>query len=65
MTDSKPSWVPEHILQGGPRYREYPPLSIASWHEQHGLLGAGPKRKKTGRKLVGKRGGGVKAAIGK
>jgi hypothetical protein len=38
MTEYKPRWVPEHILHNGPRYREYPPLSIRSWHEEHGLL---------------------------
>jgi hypothetical protein len=37
MTEFKPRWVPEQILAKGPRYREYPPLSIASWHEAHGL----------------------------
>ena len=38
MVAHKPTWVPDQILQNGPRYNEYPPLSIQSWHEGHGLL---------------------------
>jgi hypothetical protein len=43
MTSHKPGWLPAHILQQGKQYPEYPPLSIQSWHEQHGLL-ANPAR---------------------
>ncbi len=35
MLDHKPDWVP--VLGEGPRYPEYPELSIAAWHEKHGL----------------------------
>jgi hypothetical protein len=35
MLRYKPKWV---VVAGrGPRYAEYPPLSIAEWHERHGL----------------------------
>ena len=37
MTRWKPKWVPLDGLGKGPRYREYPKLSIAAWHDQHGL----------------------------
>lgn len=33
MTHFKPAWVP--IAGRGPRYRGYPKLSIAEWHERH------------------------------
>ena len=32
LLDSKASWVP--TPGRGPRYRHYPPLSIAEWHEK-------------------------------
>lgn len=35
MVRYKPKWV--SISDPGPRYPEYPPLSIDEWHEQHGL----------------------------
>ena len=35
MVNYKPDWVP--IADKGPRFAEYPKLSIAQWHEQHGL----------------------------
>ena len=37
MTRWKPKWVPLDGLGKGPRFREYPKLSIAVWHEQSGL----------------------------
>ncbi len=42
MLRYKPDWVP--VPGRGPRYPEYPELSIAEWHEQHGLSGATAKR---------------------
>jgi hypothetical protein len=33
MLRFKPAWVP--VPGRGPRYRAYPPLSIAAWHERH------------------------------
>jgi hypothetical protein len=36
MTRYKPKWVP--TVGDGPRYPEYPPLSIAEWHARHGLV---------------------------
>jgi hypothetical protein len=35
MLNYKPAWVP--VPGKGPRYPEYPELSIAEWHERHGL----------------------------
>ena len=35
MLRYKPAWVP--TVADGPRYPEYPELSIADWHAQHGL----------------------------
>ena len=35
MLRYKPKWVP--VPGAGPRFPEYPKLSIADWHEQHGL----------------------------
>lgn len=44
MLRYKPEWVP--TVDDGPRYPEYPELSIADWHEQHGLtMRAAPKRR--------------------
>jgi hypothetical protein len=37
MLRYKPAWVP--VAGRGTRHREYPPLSIAEWHERHGLTG--------------------------
>jgi len=37
MVRWKPKWVPLDGLGPGPRYREHPKLSIAAWHERHGL----------------------------
>ncbi len=36
MTRYRPEWVP--MVDDGPRFPEYPKLSIAAWHEEHGLL---------------------------
>lgn len=35
MTRYKPAWVP--AVADGPRFAEYPKLSIAAWHEERGL----------------------------
>lgn len=35
MTRYRPAWVP--TVPDGPRFPEYPKLSIADWHEQHHL----------------------------
>jgi hypothetical protein len=37
MVRWKPTWVPLDGLGKGPRYRDYPKLSIADWHERQGL----------------------------
>jgi hypothetical protein len=37
MLRYKPDWVP--VPGDGPRFPEYPELSIADWHVQHGLAG--------------------------
>ena len=37
MLRYKPAWVP--TVGDGDRFPEYPKLSIAEWHEQHGLDG--------------------------
>lgn len=49
MLSYKPEWVP--TVPDGPRYEEYPWLSIAEWHEQHGLTvkdKQSPKRRRKG-----------------
>jgi hypothetical protein len=46
MTRYKPAWV--RIGDPGPRFPEYPKLSIADWHEKHGLTVTG---KRIGRRL--------------
>lgn len=43
MVGYKPAWVKVHGR--GSRYREYPKLSIAEWHQRHGLSGATGKRR--------------------
>jgi len=45
MLAYKPAWVP--ASGSGPRYPEYPELSIAEWHARHGLSGARPRRAKS------------------
>ncbi|GAA0757346.1 GFA family protein [Ideonella azotifigens] len=37
MLGSKAPWVAVEGLPGDPRYDEYPPMSLAEWHAQHGL----------------------------
>jgi hypothetical protein len=37
MLRYKPAWVP--VPGRGPRYPDYPELSIAEWHARHGLTG--------------------------
>lgn len=37
MVRYKPRWVPDAILGDGPRFPEYPKLSIMQWHEERGL----------------------------
>ena len=48
MVRHKPAWVP--IAGPGPRFPEYPDLSIAEWHERRGLTAKGdrahPRRKR-------------------
>jgi hypothetical protein len=44
MLRYKPAWVP--APGAGPRYPEYPELSIAAWHERRGLTGRGRARAK-------------------
>lgn len=41
MLRYKPAWVP--VPGRGPRFPEYPKLSIAEWHQRHGLSGATAK----------------------
>ena len=36
MVRYKPRWVAEGIMDNGPRFPEYPKLSIMAWHEQQG-----------------------------
>lgn len=45
MLRYKPDWVP--APGRGPRFPEYPELSIADWHTQHGLSGATAARKRS------------------
>jgi hypothetical protein len=56
MVRYKPRWVPAAMLGNGPRYPEYPKLSIMAWHEQHGLREpageAGAKVRRRARKTV-------------
>ncbi|MGH7822644.1 MAG: GFA family protein [Candidatus Binatia bacterium] len=44
MLRYKPAWV--HVAGRGPRHPEYPDLSIAEWHAQHGLSGSVKRRRK-------------------
>jgi hypothetical protein len=46
MIRYKPDWVPLDHLGPGPRYPEYPKLSIAAWHEERGLTGVDPSKKR-------------------
>ena len=43
MLRDKPDWVP--VPGEGPRFPEYPKLSIAEWHQRHGLSGATAQRR--------------------
>lgn len=47
MLEHKPAWAP--VAGKGPRFSRYPELSIADWHESHGLTG-GPGRATGGRR---------------
>jgi len=49
MQRFKPGWVP--VPGRGPRFPRYPELSIADWHERHGLTvrGARPPRARKSR----------------
>lgn len=38
MLGSKASWVPVEGGPDDPRFDEYPELSLAAWHESHGLI---------------------------
>ena len=40
----KPAWVP--VPGRGPRFRRFPKLSIAEWHERHGLTAKGGERRR-------------------
>lgn len=51
MVRYKPTWV--SIRDPGPRYPEYPRLSIAEWHQQHGL--ERPLKQPTGQRRRKKR----------
>jgi len=44
MLAYRANWVP--IMGKGPKFKEYPKLSIAAWHEQHGLTEQAAKKKK-------------------
>lgn len=44
MTRYRPEWVP--MVDDGPRFPEYPKLSIAAWHEEHGLTTKSSSRPK-------------------
>lgn len=50
MLRFKPDWVP--VPGAGPRFPRYPELSIADWHERHGLTvrGTKPAQPRAGRK---------------
>jgi hypothetical protein len=53
MLKYKPAWVP--VAGKGPRFPEYPELSIADWHEQQGLTpGARRRRRSAGRATSGR-----------
>jgi hypothetical protein len=45
MLRYKPAWVP--TVDDGQRYQEYPELSIAAWHERHGLTGRARSPRRT------------------
>jgi hypothetical protein len=46
---AKPRWV--ELCGRGPRYPEFPPFSIAQWHERHQIAGA--PRRRSSRKATG------------
>lgn len=50
MTRYKPSWVDIARLGRGPRYAEWPKLSIAAWHERHGMTGVGARGRRKRRR---------------
>lgn len=54
MTRYKPAWVP--TVPDGPRFPEYPKLSIAAWHEEHGLTveSPAPRRARSATKKRGR-----------
>lgn len=64
MVRYKPDWVP--MVDDGPKYPEYPRLSIAAWHEQHGLTGARGRKARSRRtpkaRARRRRGGSLRAA---
>jgi hypothetical protein len=65
MTRFKPAWVPLDGLGPGPRFPEYPELSIAAWHEKTGLTGVGTKKTKARRPARAKKPGARRAARGR
>ena len=61
MLRYKPDWVP--TVADGPRYPEYPELSIAEWHERHGLTQRAAPRPRRRRAVTrGRRSRGTRAA---
>ncbi len=66
MTRYKPDWVPLDGLGEGPRYPEYPELSIAAWHEQNSVkepLPPPPKAARRGAHAPRKRARAAAAAV--
>jgi hypothetical protein len=45
MLRYKPEWV--QVAGEGPRFSRYPKLSIAEWHEKHGVTGSPSKTQRT------------------
>ena len=61
MLRYKPSWV--QVSGPGPRCREYPRLSIAAWHEQHGLMSVeGGRPQRPGRRRARRAGSSASSA---
>jgi hypothetical protein len=53
MMNYKPAWVID--AGDGPRFKEYPKLSIADWHSTRGLTVTGAKPKRAGKKRTAKK----------
>ena len=52
MMNYKPAWVVD--AGDGPRFKEYPKLSIADWHAQNGLTVTGAKPRRAAKKRAKK-----------